>query len=204
MSGYHIEWENGKRNAKQIDNETQTASNFTKNNQHTNQVTCAPAQINKNESTDATVFSQDNQQFTLPKKEKRKFLLRHKIETQTKEQQVRPTFTPEFKKSKSIQVLSHLEEKPETHRLAIASMLLGIISVIGLFGFFVMSIIGYVVVVCALSAILFGSIALIKINNNPGKYKGKWMAYVGLVIGCGLLALLALIAFVAYVIFHTA
>lgn len=54
---------------------------------------------------------------------------------------------------------------PETHGLAIASLVLGIIGFI------------------PLASIIFGAIALEKIKSNPERFKGKGMATAGMILG---------------------
>jgi len=72
-------------------------------------------------------------------------------------------------------------ETPKTHGLAIASMILGILSLITSLVYL------YAVIAFAVLAIIFGAVAFSKINGAPTKYKGKGMAAAG--IFCGILAL---------------
>ncbi len=48
----------------------------------------------------------------------------------------------------------------------------------------------------AFTAVIFGIVSLTQFQNNPGKYKGKWMAIFGLILG-GLVAAIFILAMFA-------
>ncbi|MBI4647534.1 MAG: DUF4190 domain-containing protein [Bacteroidia bacterium] len=82
---------------------------------------------------------------------------------------------------------------PKTHGLAIASEILGILSVLALIpinGVYVFAPLAFIL---CIPAIIFGFIALNKIQKYPDKYKGKAMARIGLVFGFISLIILVLI-----------
>jgi hypothetical protein len=60
--------------------------------------------------------------------------------------------------------------------LAIIGFVLGLVSILGVFGF------PYTVIV-AVPAIVIGIIALSKARNSPGQYSGKGLAIAGIVLG---------------------
>jgi hypothetical protein len=64
-----------------------------------------------------------------------------------------------------------------TLRLAIASFVLGLISLFAYYGAFVLGVL----------AIIFGAIALRKIRNSAGAYRGSTFAWIGLI--CGIVSL---------------
>jgi hypothetical protein len=66
-----------------------------------------------------------------------------------------------------------VDEEAHTHHLAIASFVLGIISLFAYYGAFVLG----------LLAVIFGAIAIHKIRKSGGTYRGNTMAWLGLIFG---------------------
>lgn len=64
-------------------------------------------------------------------------------------------------------------DSPRTEGFSVASLVLGIV------GWFI----PYVGLLCCLLAVIFGIIGIVKISNNPDKFKGMGMAIAGLVLG---------------------
>ena len=69
------------------------------------------------------------------------------------------------------------DQEAHTLHLAIASFVLGIISLFAYYGAFVLG----------LLAIIFGAIAIHKIRNSGGTYRGNTLAWIGLI--CGIIAI---------------
>ncbi len=78
---------------------------------------------------------------------------------------------------------------PKTHPLSIASLILGILSLIP-----------YIGLVSAILAIIFGNIALRKIVEQPKYYEGTIMAKVGKILGIILLSIYASILLIVIVL----
>ena len=56
---------------------------------------------------------------------------------------------------------------------------------------------GYLAIIGVPLAIILGAIALKQIDYNPEKYKGKWVAQMGIVLG-GIAILAALLIIIAF------
>jgi hypothetical protein len=85
------------------------------------------------------------------------------------------TFKSGFKKG--LKLLKPVSEGPKANGFAIASLVLGILSLIT-----------YTAAIAfAILAIIFGFIALKRIRNNPDSFKGRGMALAGLI--CGIVAI---------------
>jgi hypothetical protein len=69
------------------------------------------------------------------------------------------------------------DAEAHTLHLAIASFILGLVSLVAYYGAFVLG----------LLAIIFGAIAIHKIRNSGGAYRGNTLAWVGLI--CGIIAI---------------
>ncbi|MCW3083682.1 MAG: hypothetical protein JWP12_1048 [Bacteroidetes bacterium] len=75
------------------------------------------------------------------------------------------------------------EEPVKLMPLALASLILGILSVVAYYGAFVLGVL----------AIVFGAVALYKIRKNPGMYRGRGMAMWGFILGIISLAIITTI-----------
>jgi len=168
MSGYHIDWKNGKRNS----NKQELVSNDNVKQTEQNQIVSVEQSENENNTVDNSptvtddniTASADNQQIILPKKEKINLLSSHKVKTADEE-----SFKSEFKKGAKM-ILANADE-PKTNGMALTGF---ICSLVGLFLF------GFILGVLA---IIFSAIGLGKIKKDPTKWKGKGMAIAGLIIG---------------------
>ena len=79
-------------------------------------------------------------------------------------------------------------DERKTHGLAIAAMVLGILSLISFYGSFVFGLLG----------IIFGGSAIKRIRQNPEKYKGLGMARAGLI--CGIIGVALIILLIAVLV----
>jgi len=182
MSGYHIDWKNGKRNS----NKQELVSNDNVKQTEQNQIVSVEQSENENTvdnsptvTDDNITASADNQQIILPKKEKINLLSSHKVKTADEE-----SFKSEFKKGAKM-ILANADE-PKTNGMALTGF---ICSLVGLFLF-----------PFPFLAIIFSAIGLEKIKEDPTKWKGKKMAIAGLIIG--IVEIVALLIILAYLLTH--
>lgn len=176
MSGFNIEWKKGESGVIQNEDNIQTVSKLKKN-------TVPDADLLGINDGALSASSDKAQQIVLPKKEKTNLTLINKLQTADKEEQSELTFNSELKKG--LKILSAPKDEQKTHGLAVASMILGILSLITFYGALLFGVL----------AIIFGAIALNKIKTNPEAYKGKGMAKAGLI--CGIVALGLIIIIIA-------
>lgn len=80
------------------------------------------------------------------------------------------------------------EPEPKNHGLAITSMILGILSLITLYG----------ALLFGLLAIIFGGVALNAISRDPERYKGRGMARAGLI--CGIISVAIIFVYILIVL----
>ena len=184
MSGYHIDWKNGKRNS----NKQELVSNDNVKQTEQNQIVSVEQSENENTvdnsptvTDDNITASADNQQIILPKKEKINLLSSHKVKTADEE-----SFKSEFKKGAKM-ILANADE-PKTNGMALTGF---ICSLVGLFLF---------PFPFPFLAIIFSAIGLEKIKEDPTKWKGKKMAIAGLIIG--IVEIVALLIILAYLLTH--
>jgi len=123
----------------------------------------------------------DNEAIKIQKDEK--FISNPTLNSENSFPQINSTFKTGF--VKGLQIASKNAGEPKTNGLAIASMILGILSFLTFYGAFLFG----------LLAIIFGAIALKKIKSFPDNFKGKGMAKAGLI--CGIVALGLIIIVVA-------
>jgi hypothetical protein len=186
MSGYHIDWKNGKRNS----NKQELVSNDNVKQTEQNQIVSVEQSENENTvdnsptvTDDNITASADNQQIILPKKEKINLLSSHKVKTAEEE-----SFKSEFKKGAKM-ILANADE-PKTNGMALTGF---ICSLVGLFLFGFAFFLGFL-------AIIFSAIGLGKIKEDPTKWKGKKMAIAGLIIG--IVEIVAWLILLAYLLTH--
>lgn len=76
-----------------------------------------------------------------------------------------------------------LMDEPRLMPLALAALICGIVSIVAYYGAFVLGVL----------AIVFGAVALYKIRQNPGVYRGRRMAMAGFILGIISLAIITTI-----------
>ena len=80
------------------------------------------------------------------------------------------------------------EPEPRNHGLAVTSMILGILSLVTLYGAFLFGVL----------AIIFGAVALGAIKRDSEKYKGRGMARAGLI--CGIISVAIILIYISVVL----
>ena len=133
MSGYHIDWKNGKYNSNKQevvsnDNEKQTKKNqigtVEQSENETNTIDNSPTVTDDN-----IIASVDNQQLILPQKEKLNLFSSHKVKTADEEIKINPSIKSELKKG--IKTISkNTDEEPKMSGLAIAGFICGIMGLL--------------------------------------------------------------------------
>ncbi len=88
----------------------------------------------------------------------------------SKKEQRKIDFNSGFKKGFQLLIP---DEPVKLMPLALASLILGILSIVAYYGAFVLGVL----------AIVFGAVALYKIRQNPGMYRGRGMAMWGFILG---------------------
>jgi len=76
-----------------------------------------------------------------------------------------------------------LMDEPRLMPLALAALICGIVSIVAYYGAFVLGVL----------AIVFGAVAMYKIRQNPGVYRGRGMALAGFILGIISLAVITTI-----------
>lgn len=176
MSGYNFDWKKGKSGVISKEGDMQITSNI-ENDTESN-----PVRTDISEEV-LTASANKEQQIVLPQKAKTNFALIDNPLQSFKKEKAKPTFKSEFKKG--LKILEAPNDEPKTHGLAVAGMILGILSLVTFYGAFLFG----------LLAIIFGAVAISKIKANPNKYKGKGMAKAGLI--CGIIAIAVILILIS-------
>lgn len=179
-NGYHIEWNTAKNN---MNDQKQTAAEgasasagiqdeSSKNNAALNDQTIADAVPQVKDAKPADVAAE---QKNVPKKKGGLISRIIKDDTPEEMEMIRNGSKAAAFKSGFKTGLKLMMPDQETHtlHLAIASFVLGIISLFSYYGAFVLG----------LLAIIFGIIAIHKIRNSGGTYRGNTFAWLGLIFG---------------------
>jgi len=175
--GYQVEWNHAKNNVKQNDLVKEEAKGLENN---------SPQEV-KPEITEqeAPLIAQNQPEApevkTAEVPKKKKGLISRIIKEDTPQEEMRinsgskaAAFKSGFKQGLKLMMP---DQEAHTLHLAIASFVLGIISLFAYYGAFVLG----------LLAIIFGAIAIHKIRKGEGTYKGNTLAWIGLI--CGIIAI---------------
>lgn len=82
-----------------------------------------------------------------------------------------------------VDIRDELLDEPRLMPLALAALICGIVSIVAYYGAFVLGVL----------AIVFGAVAMYKIRQNPGVYRGRRMALAGFILGIISLAIISTI-----------
>jgi hypothetical protein len=160
-NGYHIEW--AKKNKDVKDNAGNSISGPDDNLQESKL---------DNYSDDTLLAASTDQEPIVIKEKEHAFIAIPKDDDLNKK---RKNNIVEFKKGfeKGFHILKKSAIEAPYQPLAIASLVLGILSLFAYYGSFVLG----------LLAIIFGVIAMRRIRNEPSTYRGSKMALIGLICG---------------------
>lgn len=178
--GYHIEWNHAKNNLKKTESaplvEEATTASVADPTPQDNIAQEMPESV-------VTPVVPDQEAVKAPKEKKQSLAERKKnliakiIPNDTPEDEAKimsgskaAAFKSGFKKGLKLMMP---DAESHTLHLAIASFVLGIISLVAYYGAFVLG----------LLAIIFGIIAIHKIRNSGGAYRGSLLAWLGLIFG---------------------
>ena len=175
--GYHLEWNKRTVNTATIKSQNQTVTSVE-----------APAIIQENRS-DLTVSASVDGNIQPSTPAKTKITAPTAVGPNVEERPNPISASNEDPKT----VVSSADPRPapapaderKTHGLAIAGMVLGILSLISFYGSFLFGLLG----------IIFGGSAIKRIRRNPEKYKGLGMARAGLI--CGIIGVALIILLIA-------
>lgn len=194
MSGYHIDWKNGKRNSNK---QELVSSDNGKKKEQNQTVTVEQSETATNTvdnsfaptvTEDNITASVDNQQIILPQKGKINLLSSHKLKTAEEEIKINPSIKSELKRG--IKTISqNTDEEPKMSGMAIAGFICGIL------GLLLVLITGWPFLLGTLGTI-FSAIGLGQ--TSKGK-KGKGFAISGLITG--ILAIVIFWIWVAIIVF---
>jgi hypothetical protein len=183
--GYSVEWNHKKNNASQNFSQVITPDQdlngaIAEANENMRESACSEEfKLQEGNSELPEAHSKDNRSSADSKK--KKGLISKIIKEDTEEEIVRinngsksAAFKSGFKSGLKLMLP---DQETHTYHLAIASFVLGIISLFAYYGAFVLG----------LLAIIFGAISIHKIRNSGGTYRGNTFAWIGLI--CGIIAI---------------
>jgi|GEM_PF-2138447 len=184
-SGYHVDWNNSNRilvkkelinDSSRDHTELNKLASFEQSEIESYFVNNSTTKFDQN-----VIASVDNESVILAKKELINLATIQQREENKQEVTINSSIKSDIKT-----ITKNPDEEPKTNTLALIS--------------FISAILSLVVYVGIIPSLLLGAIALRQFKRNPEKYKNKWMAKVGVLvgyIGCslGILASLALAMF---------
>lgn len=187
--GYHIEWNHAKNNVKKAEPAGDVTASIGEALPQENvipgsQENAVSAAVPEQEITSAPVEKRQAE----PQKKKGLISKIIKDDTPADEAKINAgskaaAFKSGFKKG--VKLLMPAEDS-RILPLAIASFVLGIISLVAYYGAFVLG----------LLAIIFGVIAINKIRNSGGAYRGNLLSWIGLI--CGIIAIIGTIIIIKF------
>lgn len=174
-SGYHIDWNKSKQNTDRQelvskDNPKQADLNQIGKIEQSENVINTVDNSSKQPADNITA-SISNQQIILPQKEQINLLSSHKVKTIDEEKQNKTSFVFGFNKGAEM-VLTN-DEEPKRHPLALKGFIVGLTGVL----------LSFLGIILGPISIILSIIALVKINKDKTKWKGKRLAIAGIILG---------------------
>tara|TARA_B110000208_G_scaffold166110_1_gene204775 strand:- start:306 stop:1001 length:696 start_codon:yes stop_codon:yes gene_type:complete len=190
-SGFHIEWNSNNRNLVKKKSEHHT------NGRHKKLKKMGPLEqsntpnYNSNEEMDLSVTaSLDNKSIVLVNREIINLDTIQDSKSNKQEISINSSIKSDIK-NETIKIPKDSDPVPEANTLSLLSFIFAMLSIVFI------SIGGFAAFLLALIALPLGAIALRQFRRNPEKYKNKWLAIAGVIVGyvgsfvCVLLALVA-------------
>jgi hypothetical protein len=170
-SGFHIEWNSNNRNLVKKKSEQHTNGRYKKLKKLGPPEQSNTPNYNSNEEMDLTVTaSLDNESIVLVNREIINLATIQDSKSNKQEISINSVIKSDIK-NETIKIPKDSDPVPEANNLSLLSFILAILSLSG------------VGIVLSLIALPLGAIALRQFRRNPGKYKNKWLAIAGVIIG---------------------
>jgi hypothetical protein len=192
--GYHVEWGNGNGNGNGIFGNKELVSGISSEQIELNKLEVIEQSEkashmvdNSNEAIDQNIIaSVNNESIVLDTKEKNNFSGIQKKDNNYQEVTINSSIKSDFKSG--IKTFSeNSDQEPKINTLGLISFISAFLPLVFL----------PLIIVGILPSLLLGAISLRQFKRNPEKYKYKWMATFGVIvgyIGCSLGILLSLVA----------